>query len=299
MTRRGYSPAQVDDYLRYLDTQILMLSADRDALIEQRDQLARRATRERGENDRLRRQLRSLAASPRSAEGLSGKLRVILELAVAEAAELRERARGDARAVVARAEIEQRRAEQLRRRLEQDRDQLDAERAGMRRLEAQAADERARIEHDFAAAMASRRAEALAAIEQKMAHSRAEADQLLARARVQADRVIAQARHTAAALTSAAADRNVAADRLLGEARAQAGRVIEQRRAEVDRFLADARAHARRVTAQARRGVAEPSGQQPARPAAVLPLPLPRQPESVGAPPASLPGDATRPGADR
>src|SRR5882757_8857074 len=89
---RGYSPGQVDEYLSYLDTQMLMLSADRDALVEHRDQLVRRVERERAEKERLREQLRGLGASPRSAEGVSRRLRVMLELAAEEVAGLREQA---------------------------------------------------------------------------------------------------------------------------------------------------------------------------------------------------------------
>lgn len=51
MARRGYRADQVDDYLRYLDAQVLMLAADRDALLEERARLACRLEEETAERN--------------------------------------------------------------------------------------------------------------------------------------------------------------------------------------------------------------------------------------------------------
>lgn len=312
VTRRGYNPGEVDEYVRYLGAQILMLAADRDAVVEHRDELLRRVERESAEKDRLRDQLHRLVASPNSAEGLSGRMGVMLELATEEVTQLRTSAREEAHAVVAQAEIGRRRNEQLRRRLDYERNQLAADQARLRELLApahqeaeristdaaaraeelvaaarghaerirsevsaevvrlrehselqrhelntQAADERARIEQDFAVEMASRRKETVAALEQTVAIRRADADQLLADARGQAGRITAQARHVAAALESAAADDRAEANRTLADARGQAERITAQCQVDADRLLADARTRADHTTTQARRTAAE------------------------------------------
>jgi len=218
VSRRGYHPGQVDEYLRHLDTQIRILAADRDALVGQRDQLAHWSESARVEIGQLRNQLRRLAAAPQSPETLSGRLGTMLELALQEAAELRERATEDVRAAVAQAEVEQRRAAQLQARLEAERAQLNVDRIRLRDALTQASEQAQKITTDattqaegvIAAATeeaARLRAAASAEAEQHNAASRTRADQLLAEARTEAARATEQARHDAAALSTEATHR--------------------------------------------------------------------------------------------
>jgi cell division septum initiation protein DivIVA len=300
VTRSGYNPEQVDDYLRYLDVQIRMLAADREAVIEQSGRLAHRVEEECAESNRLRNELRRLATAPKDAESISERTRVMLRLAQDEANELRSRAEAEAGEIVARAKIRQLRNEQLRAQLDEEREQVAALRAeaerllahargqarwllmdararadGMvaeatrrvagvvdearaeaeqtravlaaevnrlreegrderRTLDLRAAEERARIERNFVAAMSTRRAEVISAIRREQLVNHAEASRLLNDARGQARRIVEQARLTAAALSRAG----------------------ERRHAEANRVLADARARAERTAHEARRGAA-------------------------------------------
>jgi cell division septum initiation protein DivIVA len=261
VTRRGYNPGEVDEYVRYLGAQILMLAADRDAVVEHRDELLHRVGRESEEKARLRDQLHRLVASPASAEGLSGRMGVMLELATEEVTQLRRSAREQARAMVAQAEISRRRNEQLRGRLDYERNQLAADQARLREMLAPAHQEAERI----TAAAAARAEELVAAARDHAERIRSEVaaeavrlrEQGVADARGQAERITAQARHVAAALESAAADDRAEANRLLADARGQAERIIEQCHVEANRLLADARTRADHTTTQARRAAAE------------------------------------------
>jgi chromosome segregation ATPase len=158
VARRGYRADQVDDYLRYLDAQVLMLAADRDALLEERARLACRLEEETAEKERLRARLHWLTHTPQSAEGISQRVRVMLELAGEEIAELRERARNEVRTILAQAEIRRLRNERLGRRLEHDRAELAAELARVREMLA-----RARRDIECTFTEAGRRAETVVA----------------------------------------------------------------------------------------------------------------------------------------
>jgi cell division septum initiation protein DivIVA len=229
VSRRGYHPGQVDEYLRHLDAQIRMLAADRDALVDQRDQLAHAGESARFEIGQLRDQLRRLTAAPQSAESLSARLGAMLELAMQEAAELRERATDDVRAAVAQADVEKRRAAQLQECLHAERAQLNVDRIRLRDALAQAsqraqqitADASAQAEGVVAAATeeaARLRTTASAEAEQHLTEGRTQADQLLAearteatrtaeQARIEAVRAAEQARHDTAALSAEATQR--------------------------------------------------------------------------------------------
>jgi hypothetical protein len=225
VTRRGYSPAQVEDYLRGLDAQAHLVAADRDALIEQRAELLSELERERAETERLRQQLRCLARSPRSAEELSERLRVVLELASNEVAELRRRADEDTSAMLAEAEVERRRGQQLRRRLDRERAELASERLQARQTSVSArreagqiiADAAARAEHMVASGareLANARDEAArlrdeaARLHEVAQHAgRLEAERLVSAARAQAEQLIAWAGKVAGELTDAARER--------------------------------------------------------------------------------------------
>src|SRR3977135_1233632 len=89
VSRRGYDPAQVDDYLRHLDAQFRMLAADRDAAVEQNGQLTRQGNSAGAETGKLKGQLRRMSAPPESVEGMSERLQSMLRLAQDEVAERR------------------------------------------------------------------------------------------------------------------------------------------------------------------------------------------------------------------
>jgi cell division septum initiation protein DivIVA len=274
VTRRGYNPGEVDEYMRYLGAQILMLAADRAAVVEHRDELLRRVERESAETDRLRDQLHRLLASPSSAEGLSGRMAVMLELATEEVSQLRTSAREEARAVVAQAEIGRRRNEQLRRRLDYERNQVAADQARLREMLAPAHQEAERISADAAAraeelVAAARghaeriRSEVSAEAVQLREHSERQRQELNAqaadeRARIEQDFAVELAsrrEETVAALAQLLADARGQADRITAQARHVAAALesaAADDRAEANRLLADARGQAERITAQCR-----------------------------------------------
>src|SRR5262245_11952050 len=132
LTRRGYDPVQVDDYLRDLDARLRMLAADRDAAVEQNGQLTRQVNVAWAETDRLKGQLRRLSAPPESVEGMSERLQTMLRLAQDEVAERRNRAEAEAADIIAQAEAEAGdlpgRIEAARRQLEHEREQRIVER---------------------------------------------------------------------------------------------------------------------------------------------------------------------------
>jgi cell division septum initiation protein DivIVA len=132
VSRRGYDPVQVDDYLRHLDAQLRMLAADRDAAVEQNGQLTRQVNVAWAETDRLKGQLRRLSAPPESVEGMSERLQSMLRLAQDEVAERRRRADAEASEIIARAAAAAgelpRQNEAIRRQLEHERKQLTFER---------------------------------------------------------------------------------------------------------------------------------------------------------------------------
>src|SRR5689334_795552 len=118
VSRRGYDPAQVDDYLRHLDAQFRMLAADRDAAVEQNAQLTRQVNVAWAETDKLKGQLRRMSAPPESVEGMSERLQSMLRLAQEEVAERRRQAEAEAAEIVGRAKEE---AVELPKRLEEGR----------------------------------------------------------------------------------------------------------------------------------------------------------------------------------
>ena len=286
VTRRGYSPRQVHEHLRQLDARILLLEADRNAVLEQRAELNRQLDRERAENQRLRARLNSLAAPPSSSQGLSERLRLIFELAQREAAEVREQARLEARSLASRGQIELLRNEKQRNRLDQEQQRLAAERtrvhevaeqtrmraeraeadaaARARLLVADAGREALRIravaQEESTAEAQARRVAVDAVVRDELAAGRAEVEVLLAKARTQAASTTTSARRVASVLTSASEELHHEADRTLAQARVQAQQLVGQGRAEAERVLTEAHARAERTTDRADRAAAETAG---------------------------------------
>jgi len=90
---RGYRTAEVDQALAELGERVDALAADRDRLAEQKNQLASRLLDAIRRTNELDARVKRLSASAASADGLSERIRVILELASAEAGSMTTRAR--------------------------------------------------------------------------------------------------------------------------------------------------------------------------------------------------------------
>src|SRR5689334_20846977 len=90
--RRGYDPHQVDAHLRRMDAEIRILVADRDAAVDQAAQLGRDLDEARLRADRLRTQVRTMAARPSDVQGMSERMRTMLRLAEDEVADMLRRA---------------------------------------------------------------------------------------------------------------------------------------------------------------------------------------------------------------
>src|SRR6476660_1265774 len=90
--RRGYDPQQVDVHLRRMDAEIRILVADRDAAVDQAAQLGRELDEARLRADRLRTQVRTMAARPSDVQGMSERMRTMLRLAEDEVADMLRRA---------------------------------------------------------------------------------------------------------------------------------------------------------------------------------------------------------------
>jgi cell division septum initiation protein DivIVA len=241
VTRRGYDPVQVDDYLRHLDAQLRMLAADRDAAVEQNGQLTRQVNVAWAETDRLKVQMRRLSAPPESVEGMSERLQSMLHLAQDEVAERRKRAEIEAAEIIARAEAQAgelpRQNETIRRQLEHERKQLTFER---NKILSEAREE-ADLIHSRATAEGDRiRSEAnveIAALRKQADEERRTLDEQgkAQRAQIEEDFEIAMSARRAEAMATIhghqAASRDEA-NRLLASARAEAERkIVEAQRA--------------------------------------------------------------------
>lgn len=256
VTRRGYNPAQVEEHLRYLHAQLSMLAADRDAMSDQSQRLSDEIEAVRAEDEQLRARMRLLALHPLSAEGITERARLTLELATEEAEVVREGAQREARALVDRASVEHLRNERERHRLERERAEIAAEHAEASQALAAAHREADRIvaetsasrdsaERQLAASIAARWEEAESEAQRSEAENRTEAERLLARARQQAEHVISQARHVADGVSQSAADDRAEAAAVLESAREAAARTAEEARVEAERILEAARGAAR------------------------------------------------------
>src|SRR3954453_15040791 len=93
--RRGYDPHQVDAHLRRMDAEIRILVADRDAAVDQAAELGRDLDEARLRADRLRTQVRTMAARPSDVQGMSERMRTMLRLAEDEVADMLRRAAGE------------------------------------------------------------------------------------------------------------------------------------------------------------------------------------------------------------
>jgi hypothetical protein len=242
VVRRGYRPSEVHDQLRALDAEARLLAADRDALLAQRAELARRAESSSGEIRGLREQVRRLSRAPRSAAELSGLVRTILDLALEEAGQLRRTAEEQATRQLIRVHGDRMQAQRLRDRLDQERHELSRLRVAAQLTLREAQDEaerlvaQARWESQDILADAYERADRL---ERSVETDRSRRDRLAREQRIRAHRELRES------LTARRTDAEALIERELSEARDGAQRVV-----------AGAREQARRLLEQTRRSCA-------------------------------------------
>jgi DivIVA domain-containing protein len=171
---RGYRPAEVDQALAELRDRVDGLAADRDRLSEQKSQLASRLLAAIRRTNELDTRLKHLSASADSADGLSERIRVILELASAEAMAMTTQARR----LLEQAKTTQTELDHRQARLDADQQQILAS---------------ARAEAD------QQRKQALEAASAQLAEAQAEAERILEKARTFAKEVVDEAHRAAAA----------------------------------------------------------------------------------------------------
>ncbi|GLZ27885.1 hypothetical protein Lesp02_00750 [Lentzea sp. NBRC 105346] len=215
---RGYDHEQVQHYVREVEGELAVLTADRDSALARAESLARQLEAARTENAELRARADRICRTPVDPDALSERLRRMVELAHAEAEEITTRARIAAEQDWANAH---RAADRLRRRAEHVVAELDRRRAEAetehralmdrahaevetmtrqaerrrRELDDQAAQVRRQVESDFEQAMAQRRAEAMRALADQQRAAQARADRIVREATEHARRIVADAEH--------------------------------------------------------------------------------------------------------
>ncbi|GGP70991.1 metallopeptidase [Saccharothrix coeruleofusca] len=213
---RGYDRGQVQHYVRAAEADLRLLAADRDAAVARAEDLARQLEQARSQVHELTGKVDRLCRTPVDPDALSDRLRRMVELAHAEAAEVTAQARAAAEqtwtAANQAADRMRRRAEHLVAELEQRRRELEAEQRDLlarahqqaqavtgqaerrrRELDEQAARLREQVRQDFELAMTARRAEAARRAEELESAARARADQVVHDAEEHARRVVAEA----------------------------------------------------------------------------------------------------------
>ena len=273
VVRRGYDPGQVDGHLRRIDAEIAILATDRNAAVDQAEQLARELDDARDRSEKLRAQVRTLAGPPQSVQGMSERMRSMLRLAQDEVDDMLGRAeteaaqrRHDAEQTVAAAQAEatsflgpaRAEATELAERTVRERAQIASDRITTeRRLAA----DRAAMEQEIAALRAE--------TERQLAAERAAVDQDLATQRATMEGDLSEtARRSAQEHALVEEDFRISMDQRRAEAldalrteRADTEReIVESRRAGeavAREQVAQAEAQARRIVVETERRVAE------------------------------------------
>jgi hypothetical protein len=245
---RGYDRGQVQHYVQASETGLRLLATDRDAAVRRAEDLARQVESQRREIAGLRSRLDRICRAPVDTDGLSERLRRMVELAREEAAEIT----GAAQAASQQSwQSTQRATDRLRERCERLASELDSRRRQMeaehrellqqthaelraltdraehrrRELDERAAAQRRLVDGDFRIAMAARRRQALDELAALRASAHAEADRLVADARERSRRQIAEAERQVEALVDVR-------QRVAAQLRA-----VEQVLAQADRLL--------------------------------------------------------------
>lgn len=216
VTWRGYRRSQVQFYIQQTDTEIRMLTEDRDSALSQVSDLAEELEQARAEIESLRKQLDDAAREPIDEEALSDRLKRMVRLANDEAAEVRasakaaaehEWARSEQSAAELRARYESlvSEADEWRKQAEQQRNEAlaqtreDIERMSReaeqqrRKLDKEAEERRTQVEHDFEVSMAARREEEMRGIAEREQQSREAAQRRVREATLEAERRIRRA----------------------------------------------------------------------------------------------------------
>jgi DivIVA domain-containing protein len=255
VARRGYDPQQVDAHLRRLDAEIRILVADRDAAVDQSAQLQRELDEARLRSDRLRTQVRTMAARPSDVQGMSERMRTMLRLAEDEVADMLRRA--DAEVARRLGEVDGNADDVLAVAHREAAEVRDAARAEAEETTAAAARHRAETDAACAAdrqAVAAERAaaaQAIAEVNQQAERSRAQAwaDSEARRAEIEEDFTLAMDQRRTEALAEMHTERARTA------AWVQRSRDETTRQCRVE--LAQAEETARRIVASAQERVAE------------------------------------------
>jgi cell division septum initiation protein DivIVA len=239
---RGYKPSEVDQAIAELRAHVDGLVAEREILSEQKNQLASRLVSAIRRTNELDTQVKHLSASADSSDGLSERIRVILELAAAEAKDMTAQARELLeQAATSRTELDQRRV------------QLDAER---HQVLTSAQTEADQLRREASDAASTHRSEA-----------EAEVRRILEEARSTAAAVVERAHRTAAA------DVDRLREHILGELPSKLNAVISDAVARLHGPLEGAS-----TSADPAEAVVLPQQRQPlADPAAPKPEPRPRR----------------------
>ena len=157
---RGYDRDEVDDYVAELESELRLVTADRDASEARADALASRLMSVQEENDALQDGLHRICLTPIDPKGLPERLARMVALADEERREVIRDAQLKALMIVGEAE------------------------ARARALEEEAAAKREEIREDFRLAMSARRAEAMRALAELRAVALDEAERIIAEAEV-------------------------------------------------------------------------------------------------------------------
>ena len=216
VTWRGYRRSQVQFYMQQSETEIRMLTEDRDSALSQVEDLSAELDQARGEIESLRQQLDDACRTPIEEDALSDRLRRMVRLANDEAAEVRASAQAAAEhewarseqsaaelraryeALVAEADEWRRQAEQQRNealaRTREDIDRMSREAEQHRRkLDTEAEQRRTQIEQDFEISMTARREEEMRGIAERERTSRQAAQRRVREATNEAERRIRRA----------------------------------------------------------------------------------------------------------
>lgn len=216
ITWRGYRRSQVQFYIQQTETEVRMLTEDRDSALSQVTDLSGELDESRAEVESLRQQLDESCKTPIDESALSDRLRRMVRLANDEAAEVQASAQATAehewaRSEQAAAELRERyerlvaEADQWRLQAEQQRNESLAEtrddiqrmareaEAYRRKLDTEAEERRTQIEQDFEISMAARRDEEMRIIAERERASREAAQRRVHEATVEAQRRLRRA----------------------------------------------------------------------------------------------------------
>jgi len=241
---RGFRRDQVQHYVHGVESELRLVTADRDAAVAETESMAKELDAARSEIRELRGKIDRMCRAPIDPAEVPARLRQMVQLARDEAAEITSRAQATAEHTWATANDT---AQRLKKRSEHFLADIEAQRAAMmtehrelteraraeaerlsrhaerRRTELDEAAEqhRSQVQRDFEIAMLARRMEARRDIAEQRRAATADAERIVAEARQQADRIVQVAQREADVLRQlkdGLADRVRAVGKLLGDA---------------------------------------------------------------------------------